>query len=228
MKNVKTLFLTFLTFTCLSACGGDSATTSTTTSTTSSTSTDTTANAGAAISALFSSSSSASVSEEVVLQKIKALFIQIAYAQEEGPGDNCEEEPGASDDVTVAQTGTAGSYGPASDAVTIAESDFCANGGAWSTYTVESTNPVTFDCGGTTVVMIGGSGVWDSDADTQETEVAGSFTVAEDASGTNSAEVDCHGTFQGTEGGAENFDMNCADSDGNAVTLLDDAACTQS
>lgn len=225
MKGLKTVFFVFLVLVVFNACGSDAGTTTTTTTTT--TSSTTTENAGAAISALFGGSGSASISDEVVLQKIKVLFIQIAYAQE-GPGDNCEEEPGTSTDVTVAQTGTAGTYGPASDAVVVAASDFCGNGGTWSTYTVESTNPVTFDCSGTTVVMIGGSGVWDSDATTGETEVAGSFTVADDTSGTNSAEVDCHGTFQGAEGGAEDFNMNCADASGNAVTLLEDVTCTQS
>ena len=221
MKKIKILFLV-LTVILFNSCSSDGTTSTTSTTTDSS---DTTANAGAAISALFGGTGSASISDEVVLQKIKSLFIQIAYAETEQP-DNCDEEPGTSDDVIVTQSGTAGSFGPDSDPVVITDADWCANGGTWSTYEISSANPVTFDCDDSTVVFIGGNGVWDNTAD-GTTEVAGTFSVADSVDGTGT-EVACHGTFQGTQEGASDFTMNCADSTGTAITLLEDASCTQS
>lgn len=228
MKNALKVFMMVVSLVALNSCSSSSSSDSTTSDTTTS---DTTTNTAAAITAMFSGTGgSSSVSEQSLLIKIQEVLIKLAHAQEDdtGQSDNCDEEAGASDDVTVGQDGDAGTYGPEGDSITVAEADFCANGGTYSTYEISSSDPVTFDCDGDSFVMIGGSGVWDSDLDTGTTEVAGSFTVAEDTSGTNSAEVDCHGNITSEDEDTATFDMNCTDSDGNALTLAEDVTCTQS
>lgn len=182
-------------------------------------------NASAAVSALFGYSD-ANTSESLTQSFIIGYTFQSALAQSGVAGSNCDEvESGDSNaNITFANDGTVGTFGPEGDSVTIdgETENFCANDGDWSTYEFGEDQFVQFDCSDdSSFFMTGGSGVWRETAD--GTEVAGEFEISTDSSGTDGVSVNCHGTIG--DGSNDSLTLNCTDSNGEALAETTGLSC---
>lgn len=171
----------------LIACGSS---TSTTTS-----SGGATANAAAAVGSAFSGGGSSSISnpESALLQEIVSAFAQRAIAQESNDTcDTLDENPG---NVTSSAQGTSGTYGSATDSVTVdADTDFCQDSsgsdntdtgpgesGLFASFTLSSAD-ISCDDGET--LTMSGTGIWRNRSDIDiYPEIFGQFEVT-DSEGT--------------------------------------------
>lgn len=179
------------------------------------------ASAGAMVAAAFSSSASSSLNQ-----------IVIRRAGTEGGGDTntCEVGDGGPSNVTTALTGTAGTYGSASDSVTITDtsSQFCASTDGtvnenpsdllFATFTVSE---ATVTCSDGSTATMAGSGIWRNRDDLGFfPQIYGTFTIT---TSDGSGEADC--SIALNEDSTVNT-ASCSDSSGNSVSLNSDITCT--
>lgn len=229
MRSKSISFLFLITILSLAACSSSS-------DDSTSTSTSSADDLGGSVGAVFSGAGSSSISEEASIPKYLLDFL-VKKAHAEGECSTTCSCLGADgpDNITTANTGTAGTYGADTDTtntMTVTADHFCSvsssatggpdSAGQFATFDFSASVTATCtaaDSSTSTTTISAGSGIW-RNTDTHMPEVYGSFTA-------DGAEYDCTIMINTDDAGTvDGENSNCVDADGVEAAIDDGVTCT--
>ena len=228
LQSIKTIVVIFLLTFVLSCSSSSTDTPSDTTTTADLT------NAGAMVASAFSSTGSASMSAQpssLAMTLIKLIVAEAKAQQQQGDTNSCDDAStgGGPANVTTAATGAAGTYGSATDSVTVTEASFCEDSDGNSNgdnaddllFGTFDVSRATVTCDDDSTATMSGSGIWRNRDDLGFfPEIFGSFRIT---IGGVSGTANCSIALNGNQSVA---DASCTNEDGTAVTLTESVSCT--
>lgn len=209
------------------SCGSSSSTSSSSSTTTNAA----VANTSSAVTAAFSSGSGSSSVNQQARLPMHILKALIAQARAQGSEDTCDSVSNGPTNVTSSAQGNSGTFGSASDSVTVdTDTSYCQDSSGnsntnssnelFASFTVSSAS-VTCDDGNN--MTMSGTGIWRNRPSLGfYPQIYGTFTVV-DADG-NSEEVDC--SIALSEGEEIDSSSTCTDSSDTAIEMDTSVSCS--